>query len=192
MNSSTNIKVWDPVIRLFHWGLVGAFIVAYVTEEDFLILHAWAGYIVLALVVVRILWGFIGTPYARFSNFVFSPRKIKTYLTETLMLRAKRYLGHNPAGGAMILLLISSLVITTLTGIAIYGIEENAGPLAPWLSHAGEFWEDVTEETHEFFANFTLFLVFIHVGGVIVESLIHKENLVRSMINGYKRAESKN
>ena len=163
MKPRSNIKVWDPIVRLFHWGLVGAFIIAYVTEEDFLSLHAWAGYTVLGLVIFRILWGFIGTPYARFSSFVFSPSAIKKYLTETLFLRAKRYLGHNPAGGAMILLLLISLIMTTLTGIAIYGIEENAGPLAPWLAHAGEFWEEATEETHEFFANFTLFLVFIHI-----------------------------
>ncbi len=190
MNTRSSIKVWDPIVRLFHWGLVSAFVIAYVTEEDFLNLHVWAGYIVLALVVFRIFWGFIGSPYARFSSFIFSPRTIKKYLTETLLRRAKRYLGHNPAGGAMIVLLLISLIMTTLTGIAIYGIEENAGPLAPWLAHAGEFWEEATEETHEFFANFTLFLVFIHLGGVVIESLIHKENLVRSMINGYKRAES--
>ncbi len=190
MNTQSKIKVWDPVVRLFHWGLVSAFFIAYVTEEDFLSLHTWAGYTVLGLVLFRLVWGFIGTRYARFSSFVFSLAEIKKFLSETLLLRAKRYLGHNPAGGAMIILLLISLVMTTFTGIAIYGVEENAGPLAAWLGNAGHFWEEVFEETHEFFANFTLLLVFIHVAGVAVESLIHRENLVRSMWNGYKRAES--
>ena len=190
MQARSNIKVWDPFIRLFHWGLVGAFFIAYITEEDLLFLHTWAGYTVLGLVLIRVLWGFIGTDYARFSSFVFSPAAIKKFLKDTLLLRAKRYIGHNPAGGAMVLLLLVSLIMTSMTGIAIYGIEENAGPLAGMFSGTGERWEDLFEETHEFFANFTLFLVFIHVGGVLVESLIHKENLVRSMINGYKRAKS--
>jgi len=190
MNARSNIKVWDLVVRLFHWSLVVAFFIAYFTDEDSLDPHVWAGYIVLALVMFRVLWGFIGTPYARFSSFVFSFATIKKYLTETLLLRAKRYIGHNPAGGAMIMLLLFSLIVTSLSGIAIYGIEENSGPLAPWLSHAGEFWEELAEETHELFANFTLFLVFIHLVGVVIESLIHKENLVRAMINGYKRAQS--
>jgi len=190
MQPHPKIKVWDPIVRLFHWGLVAAFIVAYATDDDNLSPHVWAGYAVLGLVVARIVWGFVGTPYARFSSFIFTPATIKIFLTQTLMRRAKRYLGHNPAGGAMILLMLSSLIVTTLTGIAIYGIEENAGPLAPWLAHAGEFWEELTEETHEFFSNFTLFLIIVHLAGVLIESLIHKENLVRSMINGFKRANS--
>jgi cytochrome b len=182
------IRVWDPFVRLFHWTLVAAFFIAYVTEEDFLTLHIWAGYIVLGFIVARILWGFVGPQYARFSSFVFSPRNIIAFLKDTVAFKAKRYLGHNPAGGAMILLLILSLILTTVTGIAIYGVEENAGPLAV-LGSAGEFWEEVFEETHEFFANFTVFLVVIHITGVILESFLHRENLVRAMIDGNKRAE---
>lgn len=181
------IKVWDPFIRLFHWTLVSAFLIAYVTEEDFLTPHVWAGYLVLALIVVRILWGFIGPSYARFSSFVFAPRKIIGFLKDTLSFKAKRYLGHNPAGGAMILLMLVSLILTTVTGIAIYGIEENAGPLAATLGSAGEFWEDFFEETHEFLANFSVFLVVVHVAGVIIESFLHQENLVRAMVDGKKR-----
>ena len=186
------IKVWDPLIRVFHWTLVSAFLIAYVTEEDFLTPHVWAGYLVLALIVIRILWGFVGPRYARFSSFVFSPRKIVGFLKDTFTFKAKRYLGHNPAGGAMILLMLLSLILTAVTGIAIYGIEENAGPLATVLSSAGEFWEDFFEETHEFLANFTVFLVAIHVAGVIVESFIHRENLVRAMVDGNKRADESN
>lgn len=190
MDSLSHIKVWDPFVRVFHWILVAAFFIAYITEEDLILLHTWAGYTVLGLVLSRILWGFIGSGYARFSSFVFSPATIKNFLKETLLLRAKRYIGHNPAGGAMVLLLLASLLITGASGIVIYGIEENAGPLAGMLAGAGDAWEDIAEAVHEFFANFTLFLVFVHVGGVIVESLIHRENLVRAMFNGFKRAKS--
>ena len=184
------VKVWDPLVRVFHWSLASLFMIAYITEEDFLGLHTWAGYAVLALVLVRILWGFVGTRYARFSSFIFPPTHIREFLKDTLLLRARRYLGHNPAGGAMILLLMASLIITTLSGIALYGADEHAGPMAAWFFGAGEYWDDVLEGLHEFFANFTLLLVLVHVGGVIVESLIHKENLVRAMFNGYKRANS--
>jgi cytochrome b len=190
MNASNKIKVWDPLVRVFHWTLASAFFIAYITEEDYIVLHTWAGYIVAGLVLFRILWGMVGTRYARFSSFVFSPGKVSKYLKETLQLRAKRYLGHNPAGGAMIILLLVSLLLTAISGMAVYAAEDNAGPLAVWLGTVGHSWEEGFEEVHEFFANFTMLLVLFHVAGVIVESLLHKENLVLSMFNGYKRAES--
>ena len=189
-NSTNTVKVWDPFVRLFHWTLVLSFFIAYITEEDFLVIHSFAGYTVLALLLLRIIWGLIGTRHARFSDFTYSPQTIKTFIKDTLYLRAKRYLGHNPAGGAMILLMIISLLITTVTGLAIYGIEEQAGPLASWYTQEDSLWGDVFEETHEFFANFTLLLVFIHVAGVIIESFIHKENLVKSMVDGKKRSDT--
>jgi cytochrome b len=187
MNRQNLIKVWDPVVRLFHWTLVPAFFLAYFTEEDLLTLHVWAGYVVFGLIVFRLAWGFAGTNTARFSNFVFKPRVVLNYLKDTLMLKAPRYVGHNPAGGAMIILLLISLLVTSLTGVAVYGTEESAGPLAGWLAGAGEYRSEQLEELHEFFANFTLLLVIIHVAGVVTESVIHRENLVRAMFTGYKR-----
>ena len=189
-NNENTVKVWDPFVRIFHWTLVLSFFIAYITEEDFLDIHSFAGYTVLALLSLRIIWGIIGTRHARFSDFVYPPNTIKTFVKDTMLLRAKRYLGHNPAGGAMIILMIISLLITTLTGLAIYGIEEQAGPLANWYIQGDSLWGDIFEETHEFFANFTLLLVFIHVAGIIVESFIHKENLVKSMIDGKKRSDT--
>lgn len=186
MQNSETIKVWDILVRVFHWGLVSAFIIAYVTEEDFLTAHTYAGYIVMALLLVRLFWGFIGTPYARFSNFVYSPATVKAYLKDIMNFRAKRYIGHNPAGGAMIVMLMISLLLTTLTGLAVYAAGDNAGPLALWLGSAGESWAEVFEETHEFFANFTVLLVVIHVGGVVFESLLHHENLISAMFSGNK------
>lgn len=188
MNTNTKVKVWDPLVRIFHWSLVVAFFTAYISEDDFLLLHTYAGYTVLGLILLRIIWGFVGTRHARFSDFVTSPSAAWQYLKDTMLLRAKRYLGHNPAGGTMIVLLLLSLLITTLSGIATYGAVESAGPLGSWLGNIGERGEDLLEEVHEFFANFTVLLVAIHVSGVIIESFIHRENLVRSMLHGYKKA----
>ena len=189
MKSQAMVKVWDPLVRSFHWLLVIAFFTAYFTEDDFLSVHVFAGYSVLGLILFRLLWGLVGTRYARFSSFVTRPRIAWQYLKDTLFFRAKRYLGHNPAGAAMIVLLLLSLLLTTLTGLAIYGASESAGPLAGWLGNIGETGEDVIKEVHEFFANFSVVLVVIHVGGVIFESLAHRENLVRAMFNGYKKAD---
>lgn len=188
MSNSNEIRVWDPLVRLFHWGLVATFAICYVTEEDFMDLHVWSGYAIAALLVVRIIWGFIGTEHARFSDFVYRPSKVWEYTKEVFYLRARRHIGHNPAGGAMILLFFISLTLTTITGFAVYGAEEHAGPMAAIMSGVGETGEEFFEEVHEFFANLTLLLVLIHVGGVLFESLLHRENLVQAMINGRKKA----
>ena len=189
LNHPNLVKVWDPFVRVFHWTLVLSFMIAFIVEEDYLAIHTFAGYTVLILILLRIVWGLIGPQHARFSDFIYSTETIKQFLKDTLSFKAKRYLGHNPAGGAMILLMIISLLLTTLTGIAVYGAEEQAGPMASWFSQSHEFWGEAFEETHEFFANFTLLLVFIHVAGVLIESMIHKENLVKSMITGTKSSD---
>ncbi len=186
MTESSQIRVWDPLVRFFHWALVSAFTIAYITDEDFLTIHSWAGYLILALLCIRFVWGFIGTRYARFSDFLYSPKVIIQFLKDTLHLSAKRYPGHNPAGGAMVFLLMFSLLVTTISGVLLFGAEEQAGPMAYWFTQPESTWSDILEEVHEFFANFTLFLVFIHIAGVLVESLIHKENLVSAMITGFK------
>ena len=186
MSESSEIRVWDPLVMFFHWSLVSAFFIAYFTEDDLLTVHSWAGYLIFSLLIIRLVWGFIGTRYARFSNFVYSPKNVIQFLKDTLQLRAKRYLGHNPAGGAMVILLLISLMMTTTSGILLFGAEEQAGPVAYWFTQSTSFWGDVLEELHEFFANFTLLLVIVHVIGVLVESLIHKENLVSAMLTGFK------
>ncbi len=190
MTHSSQIKVWDPLVRFFHWSLVSAFVIAYITEDDFLTIHSWAGYLILALLGIRFVWGFVGTRYARFADFIYSPANIMQFLKDTLGFKAKRYLGHNPAGGAMVILLMISLLMTTTTGVLLLGAEEHAGPVAFLFAQAGGFWEDALEEVHEFFANFTLLLVFVHIAGVLVESFIHKENLVSAMITGFKPEKS--
>jgi cytochrome b len=183
MNTENTIKVWDLPLRIFHWLLVIAFAIAYITEDDFLSVHIWAGYVITGLLVFRLIWGFTGGHYARFANFICRPGESISYFNNALAFKAKRYIGHNPAGAVMILMLLGSLVMTALTGFAVYGAEENAGPLAMIGMENEELWE----EAHEFFANLTLALVFVHIMGVALESFLHKENLSKAMLTGYKR-----
>jgi len=95
MTETTQIKVWDPLVRFFHWALVSAFVIAYISGDDFLTVHSWAGYLILALLFIRFIWGFIGTRYARFSDFFYRPDEVIQFLKDTMRLRARRYLGHN-------------------------------------------------------------------------------------------------
>ncbi len=183
------IKVWDPLVRIFHWSLVAAFFIAYFTEDDFLTLHAWAGYTVGGLVLFRVIWGFIGSRHARFSDFVRPPREAIAYLKDELTGHARRYIGHNPAGGAMVIALLVSLTLTVTTGLFVYGAGECSGPLSASLCDAPKWLAEAGEEVHEFFANFTLFLVVLHVAGVIWSGLLHHENLVAAMWHGRKTVE---
>jgi cytochrome b len=187
MSSLGEVKVWDSAVRIFHWSLATAFFVAYFTEDDLLGPHVWAGYLVLGLVVFRVLWGFVGSAHARFSDFVNSPRSVLNYLRSLRAGQAKRYLGHNPAGGAMIIALLVSLAVVCVSGVALYGLEPGAGPLVGLMHGLGHDAEDVLEEVHEVAAQLTLLLVVIHVAGVIAESLRERENLIRAMVTGRKR-----
>jgi cytochrome b len=187
MTDTAHIKVWDPLVRIFHWGVAAAFTIAFLAGEDWLAVHTLAGYTISGLVVVRMLWGVIGTPHARFGSFVRPWSEALAYLKALLARRAPRYLGHNPAGAAMIVLLLLSLMGTALTGMLLYGLGDAAGPFAGLAPHAGLPWADVAEAVHEFLANFTLLLVAVHLLGVVVGSLAHRENLIRAMIDGRKR-----
>ena len=189
MNDINQIEVWDLPVRIFHWALASAFFIAYLTEDDWLDLHVFAGYSIAALIAFRLFWGLVGTRHARFKDFVRPPREVLTYLKDMATFHPKRYIGHNPAGGAMVVALLLSLSITLLTGLSVYGAEEMAGPLADLFVNAPDFVGNVLEELHEIFANFTLFLVGLHVVGVVLAGLQHGENLVHSMINGKKKAE---
>jgi cytochrome b len=182
--SNDDVYVWDPFVRLFHWSLVATFAVAYLTEDDLLTVHVWAGYAVGALVVARVLWGFVGSAHARFSDFVYAPGTTLAYLRNLLRLKAERHLGHSPGGGAMILLLIAFLTATVVTGLVVYGGDQQAGPLAGMFS---EETGESMEEVHELLANITLALVIAHVAAVLLASYAFHENLVRAMVTGYKR-----
>lgn len=182
------VTVWDPFVRFFHWSLVLLVGTSFLSGEDLLGLHALAGYLVLALLLFRIVWGLIGTKPARFSDFVFSPRTVFGYLRDLATLKAKRYLGHGPAGGAMAVALIATLLATALTGFAVYGGQEAAGPLAVFMPTLGS-WIGVVKELHEFLAGMIVFLVSLHLLGVLFSSWAHQENLIKGMWTGEKRAE---
>lgn len=195
------MTIWDPWVRWFHWLLVTAFTLAYFTQEGpfeellenfdgawLQLVHVWSGYLIVGLLLFRLFWGFAGSRYARFSDFVYRPGEIFAYTKDVLLLRARRYLGHNPAGGAMIVVLLLSLSITVVAGLILYGADKGMGPLAGLLMNSSDGLIDGAKQVHEFFANFTLILVVGHLIGVIWESLLHGENLARSMITGRKRA----
>ena len=188
MNDIAMVKVWDPLVRVFHWTLVGAVLIAWITEDHWMALHSFAGYLVLGLLLFRLLWGFVGPRYARFSDFARPPVEVITYFKRLISGRAGRYIGHNPAGGAMIVALLCLLLLTVVTGMLVYGTE-GGGPLAGWLAGVGKSGEKMWEEVHEFCANATLVFAAVHVGGVLLHGWLHKENLVRSMFTGTKRAE---
>jgi cytochrome b len=198
--------VWDPLVRFGHWALVAAFAVAYLSAEEEAggpdPLHVWGGYVVGALVVLRVVWGFVGRRHARFSDFVRSPIVALTYFRDLLYGRARRYVGHSPAGGAMVIALLVCLAATVATGLIAYG-EEGKRPLAVVMTNAnangdeaehrglaktgGEQTESTIGELHGLLANITLALVVAHIFGVVVASVVHKENLVLAMITGKKR-----
>ena len=198
---STEIIVWDPLVRLFHWTLAAAFCAAYFTQSEWFeefqdrldgewlqTIHVWAGYTIAGLLLFRLLWGFIGPRHARFADFVHGPRATLSYLKQVLTLRAPRHLGHNPAGGAMIAVLLLSLTTAVTTGLLLYGADKGLGPLAGLLADSHENTIRLFKEIHEFFANFTLALIAGHLIGVVWESLLHRENLARAMVTGRKRA----
>lgn len=166
-------RVWDPAVRIFHWSLVTAVAVSWLTGDGWDTVHEWSGYVILALVAFRLVWGLVGARHARFAGFVRSPAHVTGYLRAMARGREPRHLGHNPAGGAMILALIACLLATGLTG---------------WMMTLDAFWGVAwVEEVHETLANLLLVLVALHVAGVVVASLRHGENLVRAMLDGRKR-----
>jgi cytochrome b len=168
------VNVWDPFVRVFHWSLVTLFVIAFLTGDEIEWLHLAAGYGIVALLALRIVWGFVGPRHARFSDFVRPPREVLAYVRDVLLLRPRRYLGHNPAGGVMIVALLTTFVATSVTGVMMT-------TYAFW----GAKW---VEEVHEALAYSMLGLIALHVLGVVVSSVMHRENLVKAMFTGRKQA----
>ncbi len=197
------IRVWDLFVRIFHWALVGLVAISYLSGEFELEIHSYSGYAIFSLVFLRVIWGLVGSKYARFNNFVYSPSNVIAYIKSIVTGNPKRFLGHNPAGGMMILALLTVLATTTLSGMKLYAIEEGEGPFASNIQislvsqtyadsdenkhheeekEGEEFWEEV----HETSINFLMLLILLHVLGVVLASKQHKENLARSMVTGDK------
>lgn len=169
---SGKIKVWDLPVRVFHWLLVVCFAVAYAVAESERLrgLHSVLGYTATGLILFRIVWGLVGSRFARFRSFAFAPGKAVEYLRSLGSGHPQHFTGHNPAGSYVI---YAILAIGLATGVTGYMTLNEIG---------GESAEDV----HELCANVWLGLVIVHLAGVLVGSWIHRENLVRTMITGYR------
>ena len=169
-----NVRIWDPLVRLFHWSLVASVAVAWITADEWDRPHELVGYLALGLVAVRVVWGFVGTRHARFASFVRGPATVLSYAGDVLRGRDRRYLGHNPLGALMILALVLSVVGTGVSG---------------WLTTTDAFWgSEAMEELHEGLATLVLCLAAVHVGGVVLSGMRHGENLIHAMVTGDKRA----
>jgi cytochrome b len=213
------IRVWSPLVRICHWTLVAAFAVVWLTGDDLMQAHAWAGYVAAGAVLVRLVWGLVGPEADRLSHLLRPPGEVLRYLADAVRLRSPRSVGHSPAGAVMALAVLLSMAVTTGTGMVTLAQTRDAGPLAPWLgkaagqaglsliaparaddddgderdggaTEAGAEGGGVAGEIHQFFAYLTLLLVALHVSGVALASLSHRENLVRSMVTGDKRANA--
>jgi cytochrome b len=167
------VRVWDPFVRVFHWSQAALIAVAWLTEDGPKTLHQTAGYIIAGMLALRVVWGFVGPRHARFSDFVRGPSTVLGYMRAMVAGREPRYLGHNPAGGAMVVALLLTVAGTAMTG---------------WLQTTDAFWgSSVMEEIHETLASLILVLVAAHLAGVTLASMRHDENLARSMVDGRKR-----
>jgi cytochrome b len=170
------VNVWDRPVRLFHWGLAGSIGLCWLTADEVQSLHEAAGYAAASLIGLRLVLGVSGTPYARFSQFVQSPKRTLAYAVDVVRHRDRRYLGHNPLGAAMVTLLLLMVGAIALTG---------------WMQTTDAYWGiEWVEDTHETLAKLLLLAIAFHVIGVVHASLRHHENLVLAMITGRKRAPS--
>ena len=165
------ILVWDAPTRTFHWLLVLCFVIAYLTSESerLQLWHVTAGYVFGALLLFRLIWGLVGTRYARFNNFVRGRKFVMQYVGSLMTRHPKHFVGHNPAGAWAILAMIGLGLLTVLTG---------------WASFSD--YGDWIGDLHEGIVNALIAVICVHVGGVVVSSLLHRENLARSMATGYK------
>ena len=170
-------RIWDLPTRTFHWGLVVNFFIAFWTREDdhLALFHIASGYTILGLLLFRILWGFVGTYYARFRDFVKGPKAILTYLKSLFGTKPDSHLGHNPAGGVSVLALIFLGLLTSLSG---------------WLEYE-DFELPYLEEVHEWAGETMLVLVLIHIAAVFLSAVLHRENLILAMLTGYKKTKKK-
>jgi cytochrome b len=172
--SCEETQVWDPVVRLFHWTVVTGCVLDLFVFEDGKATHRLIGYIVASALIVRLLWGFLGSQHARFADFVPTPEKLTQYVRALLQGREPRYIGHNPAGAVVMLSLMALLAAVSVTG---------------WmLTLDAYFGNKALEELHEDVANLILVLAGLHAAAAIYEGWRHKENLVWAMVTGRKRA----
>lgn len=167
------LLVWDRFIRVFHWALVASFATAWASTSHIGWVHKGAGYLAFALVLTRIVWGFVGSTHARFANFVPSPSALMQYLRAMAQGREPRHPGHNPLGALMILYLLGAVMVIGITG---------------WMMTLDAFWGNgAVEMIHSLTVDLTLWAIAIHVAANLAGSLRHHENLILSMVTGRKQ-----
>ena len=185
-DASNRVRVWDAPTRAFHWLLVASFAGAWFTRDArYLDAHEFFGYAMAALVVFRLVWGFSGTRWARFSSFSYSVPAAWRYLVALARRRQAHYVGHNPAGSWSIYGLLALAALSVVTGLVALGAEKRLGVLAGWFDYRVG---DVAHELHLWLAYAMLALAAAHILGVVAGSFADRENLVASMLTGYKRA----
>ena len=185
--------IWDIVVRVCHWSLAVGFVVMYLSgENDIMRIHTYVGYYVVLVLVVRVIWGFIGSKHARFGDFVFAPAYVWAYAKRFVRGQSPRYLGHNPLGGVMVLVLLMMLSVCVISGLMLLGLQEEHGPLAFLVEYDVFFYaEGMVASIHELATTSMLVLVCLHVAGVVISSRMHQENLVSAMWHGRKRGDGK-
>jgi cytochrome b len=171
------VTVWDRFVRLAHWSLAACVLAAWITAEVKLKsaepFHEWLGYAALAVIALRLAWGWTGPRYARFGQFVAAPSRVLAYAKAVLRGVEPRYVGHNPLGGWMIVALLATAALASLSG---------------WLSVTDRFWGvEWVQEAHEVLGNALIALAVLHVAGVAYTSWRQRENLAAAMVNGVKR-----
>jgi cytochrome b len=173
--AARGVLVWDLPVRLFHWLMVASFAGAWLTAESerWRLVHVTLGYTMAGLVVFRLLWGLFGTRHARFGDFIRGPRKVLAYLKSVLAGKPEHHVGHNPAGAIAIVAMLLLTLATAGFGWATYN----------------DMGGDWLEEAHEVAANLMMAVVIVHLAGVALASLMHRENLVRAMVTGRKQAD---
>ncbi|GAB1234852.1 cytochrome b/b6 domain-containing protein [Ferrigenium sp. UT5] len=184
----THVKIWDLPVRLFHWALVICFGLTYLAAEVHLLnFHVWLGYVLLALLVFRLFWGFAGNSYARFKSFLFSPQETMIYVRSMRNGPVPHYYGHNPAGALMVFSLLALLMSIFMLGFLTLGVVDYEGPLLFLANRLGDNTAYFFRHAHVWLVNAALVLIPLHLLGVIVGSIQHHENLVRAMVTGMKR-----
>lgn len=191
MNREDSVKVWDVPVRLFHWMLVLSFTLAYLTADFHVIfIHVWLGYFLCFLLLARIFWGFFGSRYARFSSFLFSKGETIEYIHSLIKNNPRHYLGHNPAGALMVFALLALLGGVFLSGLMTLAVIDFEGPLLFLVNQLDDDASYMVRHLHSWLVDAALILIPMHLLGVAVGSLQHKENLVRAMITGWKNTHS--
>ena len=201
-----NLEVWDILIRIFHWSLVVSFITEYLTRTEKNEIHIYAGYTVLGLIIFRVVWGFMGSRHARFSNFVTSYSAVERYVKSLFSKKTKRYVGHNPLGGWMVIAMLITLFMLSYSGLKLYAVQGGEEPLAVQMpsinpvasayaqddieqyliKEKDEVGEDYWKELHARYTNLMLILIALHLVGVLATTVLYKENFVKEMLTGKK------